>query len=94
MVLCEDILHGRIKDSNLPFIILGDFNENVLDDHHPITDFMTDTFQCKQLVTEPTTDYGSALDLIFTNMTDITVSYLECPWSDHKAVCASVKCVQ
>ena len=76
-------------DVHKPFILLGDFNFDLINGNIPFQDFMMQTFRCSQHVKESTTDYGSLLDLIFSNITSFFTGIVECYWSDHKIVYAS-----
>ena len=70
---------------------MGDFNFDLMSENHSsFQSFMTSTFDCSQVSNEPTTDYGSCLDLIFTNLKNVSTSFIECPWSDHKAIVVAI----
>ena len=43
---------------------------------------MMDTYACKQLINSATTDFGSTLDLIFTQLEGVIENY----WPDHKLI--------
>ena len=54
---------------------------------------MENTFNCKQLISQQTTNYGSILDLVFLKLsprTTVTTGVLEAYWSDHKVIYAAV----
>lgn len=51
---------------------------------------MQTTFNVEQIVSDVTTDYHSALDLVFTNRQYTHTGIIECFWSDHKLVYVSI----
>ena len=53
-----------------------------------MTELPTNKFKYKQLVQEPTTNYGSCLDYtcIYTNIQSTQIGVLESYYSDHKPV--------
>ena len=67
-----------------PLIILGDFNSNI-NQTESLSTWMVNEFSSRQMINTCTTDYGSILDLIFTNRTGIT-GVVETYWSDHKMI--------
>ena len=76
-------------DVHKPFMVLGDFNFDLTNGNVPFQEFMVQTFRCTQHVQESTTDYGSLLDLVFSNIGNVFTGIVECYWSDHKIVFAS-----
>jgi endonuclease/exonuclease/phosphatase family metal-dependent hydrolase len=70
-----------------PHVVLGDFNEDVTGVVHstPVNDFMTSTALYTQLVTLPTTNYGSLLDHVYVKniAPDITCHVSDTYYSDH-----------
>ena len=83
----EELFHkcGKFKD---PTIIMGDFNRNVNDDKS-FVEYLNHKYSFRQLVQENTTDNGTLLDQIYTNMNPeyITdVGTLESYYSDHKPI--------
>ena len=80
-------LLGLLPD-NVPTVILGDFNDNLLSDG--ITRLVT--FMCKhgykQYVSYPTTDNGSIIDHVYFNRQDDTaiVDVHDVYYSDHDAL--------
>ena len=48
--------------------------------------FVNNIFVNSEICTLRTTDYGSCIDLVFTNLT----GFVECPWSDYKAVLITI----
>lgn len=71
------------------FLIFGDFNIDIISDGK-FVDWMETKFKCKQIVSDVTTDYGSILDLIFTNIPNPISSVVECCWTDHKLIYAAM----
>ena len=83
----EELFHkcGKFKD---PTIIMGDFNRNVNDDKS-FVEYLNHKYSFRQLVQENTTDNGTLLDQIYTNMNPeyITdVGTLESYYSDLKTI--------
>ncbi|XP_076105470.1 uncharacterized protein LOC143073656 [Mytilus galloprovincialis] len=75
-------------------IIMGDFNIDLNTGNTSFLKFMIDSFCCSQIVSKPTTSYGTLLDLIFLNFdsrlnfeTDVLDSY----WSDHKVIYVAIE---
>jgi endonuclease/exonuclease/phosphatase (EEP) superfamily protein YafD len=70
-------------------MILGDFNSEAGED---ITQFFERSgFQ--QLISEPTTDYGSVIDHIYYNGTDeVKTEVVNTYYSDHDIITAMIKC--
>jgi len=76
------------------YIIYGDFNKQIQGDKktNSLCNFIEQTIakktnkECVQLINGPTTDYNTTLDLAFTNIKEAEVSFIECSWSDHKAI--------
>ena len=77
-------LHKYI-DKSKAIVFIGDFNIDISKSHKGLCDFMDREFKCSQLVHYMTTDYGSILDLVFTNTNGICGT-IEAYWSDHKLV--------
>ena len=80
--LCEEI------DNTSHNIILGDFNMKSITnfDHHYNTRaewYMKNKYHLQQIVTDPTTNHNSALDLCVTNCA-LTYSLIWNYWSDHR----------
>lgn len=80
----RDELLQRVSLST-PIVILGDFNIDVAVKSRPVLQYLSERLVCEQLVNEPTTDYLTTLDLIFSNL-DATVGTVETYWSDHKII--------
>ena len=78
----EKVLIPRI-DKMKPLVIIGDFNVSVTQSMNRIQEYMLRKLNCSQLNHKPTTDYGSTIDLVFTNCAG-EVGTEEAYWSDHK----------
>ncbi|XP_033725275.1 uncharacterized protein LOC117315237 [Pecten maximus] len=74
-----------VINTNDPFVILGDFNVDT-SENETFLHWIESEFNCRQVVSCVTTDFGSKLDLIFTNEQNCISSTVECCWSDHKLV--------
>ena len=68
-----------------PLMIMGDFNIDYSNRSNRVLGTLEDIFSCRLLTSEPTTDYMSALDLVFSN-TDGHSGTFETYWSDHKII--------
>ena len=80
-----------IVEPTMNLIIMGDFNFDVSDKVHvKLQEYMQTNFKCQNIMTSTTTDQGSTIDLMFTNMDNVSTAILECPWSDHKAIVLSM----
>ena len=78
--------------SNAPTLILGDFNDNLLDQpESPIVSLMS-THGYSQLVNSPTTAKGTLIDHIYYNKPNgnITVEVHDTYYSDHDTVYCSI----
>ncbi len=76
-----------LLECTMPLLIIGDFNIDATENRTDALDrFMHCTFNCTNKSHGPTTDYGSTIDLVFTNIENTTTTTFECPWSDHKAI--------
>lgn len=67
---------------------MGDFNFDI-QDNHILNNFFSTTYSLKQLIVQPTTDYGTILDHVYTNIATEKISLsgtLESYYSDHKLV--------
>ena len=77
--------------TNLPAIIVGDFNIDAFDEKHNCQiNKMENVSKCKQHIKEFTTDYRTCLDLLFTNFSNVDTWTLSSTWSDHHTVFAAV----
>lgn len=72
-------------DNNKDFVIFGDFNMEFNQHANDHCKWIERTFECKQVIHETTTDYGTVLDLVFTNMIGLA-GVLKTFWSDHKII--------
>ena len=70
-------------------IFIGDFNVNWLDEveRRSLYNIMINENSLEQLMSSFTTDYGTLIDHLYTNL----IETLETYFSDHKAIWASVK---
>jgi hypothetical protein len=68
-----------------PLVIMGDFNIDCSKRNTGVLKKLEDIFSCRMLIDEPTTDYISVLDLVFSN-TNGKVGTFETYWSDHKII--------
>ena len=83
----------EMVEYTLPTVILGDFNVDLFQQNastRKITKLMTETYNYTQLVMQPTTDYGSCLDHIYTNIHTARTGVLESYYSDHKPIWISI----
>ena len=92
----KHLLENRIGDANVPLIILGDFNFNLLENalkRNVIYKYLTEERKCVQVVTGFTTDYKAQIDHIYTNLAEriILSGILESYFNDHKPVFISIK---
>ena len=72
-------------DKNFPRLIVGDFNIDASDDKNKsLIKRLEEMSGCKQIVTEPTTNNHTTIDLAFTNIPQMSYSCIESIWSDHK----------
>ena len=78
-------------DIHEPLIIIGDFNKDVSSSSQTaFVQHLKSRFEVQQLIAVPTTDYGSILDLVFTNIEDVDCGVIECSWSDHKTMSIAI----
>ncbi|KAK3104347.1 hypothetical protein FSP39_000070 [Pinctada imbricata] len=76
---------------NVPCIVMGDFNENILQNNGKIQSFMISK-NFKQVVTSPTTENGTLIDHVYVSENlDVTTSIMPTYYSDHEAVHVHVK---
>jgi len=73
-----------VIDFHLPLIVTGDFNKLASD----IQKYFTEVHSLQQLVNQPTTFYGSCIDLLFSNVDSdkLTSGVIDTCWSDHRFV--------
>ena len=67
---------------NFPLLIFGDFNLDISKENATIKE-MELASNCKQVVKDPTTVYGTTIDLVFTNCSTIDVWNVTSTYSDH-----------
>ena len=81
--------------SSQVIILMGDFNVNWLDEieRRSLYNVMINENCLKQLISSCTTDNGTLIDHLYTNLIeeDVQAGTLETYFSDHKAIWASVK---
>ena len=85
----KNMINAHIKpnvNKERPLLIMGDFNFDIFKQNASLLQFMNEMFSCRQLVQKSTTDYGSCLDLMFSNCQNMYSDVIECYWSDHKLV--------
>ncbi|KAK3100565.1 hypothetical protein FSP39_021862 [Pinctada imbricata] len=71
---------------NVPCIVMGDFNENILQNNGKIQSFMISK-NFKQVVTSPTTENGTLIDHVYVSKNlDVTTNIIPTYYSDHEAV--------
>ena len=74
-------------DLNKPLTVLGDMNINAADDNNTAhIKHIENIISSSQIINESTTNHGSILDLVFSNIPDIQYSVIETTWSDHKII--------
>ena len=85
------ILHTSA--SNLPSIILGDFNEDTGSPRYCRIEHLFATFGFNQIVRKPTTDSGTCIDHVYCNIhnQDIIVDIHDIYYSDHDMVLVSLQ---
>ena len=89
-------LRATLKENpSSQIIFIGDFNVNWLDEleRRSLYNLMTNEFALEQLISSCTTDNGTLIDHLYTNIIedDVYAGTLETYFSDHKAIWASVK---
>jgi len=73
-------------DATIDTCVCGDFNIDLIQEpQHRITKMMN-SHGLQQHVVSPTTDYGSLLDHVYSNIKDISVCVQDCYFSDHDYV--------
>lgn len=95
--LLESLL--ALMPLHVPTVVLGDFNDNLVDNQtSPLTSLMKG-YGFRQYVTLPTTDNGSLLDHIYFNRHgpgldgDVLIDVHDVYYSDHDSVFLSTNCV-
>lgn len=91
--MLRNLFQDCLEDLN-PVVLTGDFNiDNLSSQTGNLMTFMSE-FNLKYLPTDSTTDYGSALDHIYTNISDAQIQSwgtLESYFSDHKPLYIALK---
>ena len=92
----KHLFENEFSDPNVPLIILGDFNFNLLEnasERNAIYKYLTEERNCVQLITQFTTHYKTQIDHIYINVTERVVlsGVLESYFNDHKPVFVSLK---
>ena len=85
LVLCLNEKLAPHLNLSEPLVIMGDFNIVCGKSSVGVLKKLEDIFSCRMLIDEPTTDYMSVLDLVFSN-TNGKVGTFETYWSDHKTI--------
>ena len=76
-----------IEWDNVPVIIIGDFNiQTPKGNTNPLCNYIIYIYKCNQYVNKSTTKYDTTINLVFSNLSNITVGTIDCYWSDHKMV--------
>ena len=88
----RELLSQHLSTCN---IVLGDFNVNWLDEieRRPLQNLLITEFNYRQLISSYTTDNRTAIDHIYTNITDcpVTSGTFETYFTDHKVIWISVE---
>lgn len=63
-------------DLKEPVVIIGDFNFDI-QDNDILNNFFSTTYSSKQLIVQPTTDYGIILDHVYTNISTAKIHLVE-----------------
>ena len=85
-------LHRHLRpeiDPDAKLVILGDFNVQIDSGNTDFVNFMETLFRTMQQIKRCTTDYGSILDLIFTNC-EAFCDAVEACLTDHKLVYCAI----
>ena len=87
----EELLSDTALLSN-KVVIVGDFNEDILENNTRITNFFKE-YGYHQLIQRPTTDQGSLLDHVYFNHNSATVTIEVCDtyYSDHDSVSLAIR---
>ena len=89
-VLTTIVAHMSL--SNLPTIILGDFNEDLYNNTHSSILNIMNSSNFKQIVQSPTSDRGTLIDHMYYNrpVNDVVVQVHDTYYSDHDTVYGSI----
>ena len=72
---------------NVPCIIMGDFNIDLVESPHQSFVKMMHENGFKQLVNTPTTDNGTLLDHVYVHSTkQVDIQVVDCYYSDHDTI--------
>ena len=91
-IIFDGIISSLHDISDIMTIICGDFNHDLFLDK-TVEDYVLKSYNIKQVIDEVTTDYGTLLDHMYTNIPTediLCVGALETYYSDHKP--NSVRC--
>ena len=86
--LIQEIIHNYEQEF-LNIIFIGDFNVD-LAVLQKLT-LLLKEFGLKQHLTEPTHELGSILDLVFTNLEEVTIHNIPVWFTDHHAITLQIK---
>ena len=86
MPMLSSLIQAR---SEVPTVIFGDFNMDLLCDKR-LTKFFRDFLIKDRTPKIPSTDYGTKLDACFTNIYGLDAWFYESIFSDHKPICMTV----
>ena len=76
-----------IECDNVPVIIISYFNiQTPKDNTNPLCNYMKAIYKCNQYVNKSTTKYDITINLVFSNLSNLTVDTIDCYWSDYKMV--------
>ncbi|XP_078368705.1 ATP-dependent DNA helicase Pif1-like [Oculina patagonica] len=93
--LCRTLRPLLSEHSHTFNIVLGDFNVNWINEteRRPLYNLFITEFNYSQLISSYTTDNKTAIDHIYTNITDCPIASgtLETYFSDHKVIWASLE---
>ena len=91
LFLLEELVSSTAVLSN-KVVIVGDFNEDLLENNTRISDFLKQ-YAFRQLIQRPTTDQGSLLDHVYFNhnSTTITTEVCDTYYSDYDSVSLAIR---
>lgn len=91
----SSVFEQHLRMYKNPIIVTGDFNiDNLSANLETLVQFMSENLKLKHLPTNSTTDYGSALDHIYTSFAQSDIKgwgTLESYYSDHKPLYITLK---
>lgn len=95
-LLCESLNEILDSASSQYTVIIGDFNVNWMNEmeRRPLYNLLVNAKNYRQLISSCTTDNGTIIDHIYTNMptSQINSGILETYFTDHKAIWMSFPC--